>query len=183
MFCRLIRPNFCLRRCAAAVNGGVFSWSQGIHTPLSKRCALGVVVCNGSAWSSAPPPEPVFAVSNSCDIYVGNFPYSLFAAAGIVHAVSGQAVIVRNGTARVSFSSFSRSNSRPSTVLAPRTALGHDLNGRIMTLQVDGDESSNTGVNYAMPISSCSQLAPRPLQVQPWLKWPISWLLPGRGAR
>ncbi len=113
-------------------------------------------MCNGSTWSADPSVQPVFAMSKSCDMYVGNFPYSLFASAGIVNAVSGQAVIVRNGTALpCSYAPTSHLPppplppsafySRSSSVNAPRTALGHDLSGRVMTLQVDGDESENTG--------------------------------------
>jgi hypothetical protein len=110
-------------------------------------------------------------MSSSCDIYVGNFPYSLFASAGITNAVSGQALIVLNGTTQPcsyhpspSFNqkavrsmspridgrpSLPRNayHSRSSQTNAPRTALGHDVNGRIMTLQVDGDESKNTGTS------------------------------------
>ncbi len=137
-------------RCIAAVNGGIFGWSKGWKTPLDERCSLGIVVCNGSTWSSDPAPQPVFAMSSSCNIYVGNFPYSLFPSASITNAVSGQAIIVLNGTAQP-FSYVPPSAPRhkfhfhSSHKNAPRTALGHDVSGRIMTLQVDGDESENTG--------------------------------------
>ncbi len=95
-------------------------------------------------------------MSSSCDMYVGNFPYSLFASADIVNAVSGQSVIVRNGSAQPCSSTPRHPTASiptpPSTFQtissssnAPRTALGHDVNGRLITLQVDGDESDNTG--------------------------------------
>lgn len=145
-----------LSRCVAAVNGGDFTWSEGWHTPLDQRCSRGVLVCNSSTWSADPSVQPVFAMSSSCDMYVGNFPYSLFASAGIVNAVSGQAVIVRNGSAQPCVYAPSPLLAAPpappsafhslsSSVNAPRTALGHDLSGRVMTLQVDGDESEDTG--------------------------------------
>jgi hypothetical protein len=92
-------------------------------------------------------------MSRSCEMYVGNFPYSLFASSGIIDAVSGQAVIVRNGTAQHCAYSpqpprgpSTSATMRRSLANAPRTALGHDIDGRIMTLQVDGDESKNTGI-------------------------------------
>ena len=87
----------------AAVNGGFFTWSKGWHTPLDQRCAQGILVCNGSAWSGDATIQPVFAMSRSCEMYVGNFPYSLFPSSGITHAVSGQAVIVRAPSSRTVF--------------------------------------------------------------------------------
>jgi exopolysaccharide biosynthesis protein len=142
--------------CVAAVNGGFFTWSKGWLTPIDQRCSLGVLVCNGSTWSSAPSPQPVFAMTSSCDMYVGNFPYSHFASVSVVNAVSGSAVIVLNGTVQPRPSSAAHHDATPpkphsafpprsSYSYAPRTALGHDASGRIMTLQVDGDESENTG--------------------------------------
>ncbi len=138
------------------MNGGDFAWSKGWHTPIHERCALGVIVCNGSTFSANPPLQPVFAMTSSCDIYVGDFPYSLFGSVSVVNAVSGQAVLVLNGTAQHrNFSASHRDmtltpppssfRSLSSFKNAPRTALGHDVNGRILTLQVDGDESENTG--------------------------------------
>ena len=92
-------------------------------------------------------------MSRSCEMYVGNFPYSLFPSSGIIHAVSGHAVIVRNGTAQPSTyepnpprGPLTSATARRSIANAPRTALGHDIDGRVMTLQVDGDESKNTGM-------------------------------------
>lgn len=145
-------PSDCLHfRCVAAVNGGIFGFSKGWKTPLDERCSLGVIVCNGSAWSADPNPQPVFAMSSTCDIYVGNFPYSLFASAAITNAVSGQEVIVINGTAQpCSYPPSPAPGSahpRRCHTKAPRTALGHDARGRIMTLQVDGDESDKTGTS------------------------------------
>lgn len=159
--------------CVAAVNGGFFTWSKGWLTPIDQRCSLGVLVCNGSTWSSDPPPVPVFAMTSSCDMYVGNFPYSRFASVSVVNAVSGSDVIVLNGT--VQQLSASRRDATPSKPYAlfpppssysyaPRTALGHDASGRIMTLQVDGDESQNTGTVCshrvcAMPLAHRSLFA------------------------
>ena len=159
------------------MNGGFFSWSKGWHTPLDERCSEGVLVCNGSTWSASPSILPVFAMSGSCDMYVGNFPYSLFASADIVNAVSGQAVIVRNGSAQPCSSiphHATASNPAPPSAFqtfssssnAPRTALGHDVNGRLITLQVDGDESNKARTCASSCSSSCPVLT-RPAPPRP----------------
>ncbi|KNC46810.1 N-acetylglucosamine-1-phosphodiester alpha-N-acetylglucosaminidase [Thecamonas trahens ATCC 50062] len=136
-------------RCLAATNAGFFDVATG--------ACLGSLVSDGKVVQASTLVRPSFGMlaANAHRThpvffagYVAATTETELASAGFVNLVSGVGWLVANGTSFLN-ASIAIEHPSPSFVAeaAPRLAIGHDADGRLMILEVDGDEIFKTGPN------------------------------------
>ncbi|GIQ85622.1 hypothetical protein KIPB_007322, partial [Kipferlia bialata] len=124
-------------QCDAAVNAGFFDTQTG-------QC-LGPLTSRGNAVQQGPTVNAAFALSEDGSFYIGYMPEDV---PDMVELITGVGWLVRNGTSVVDESYNIEGFSLDFRwEKAPRVAIGHNMQGELVIVEVDGDESLNIGLS------------------------------------
>ncbi|PRD34502.1 UNVERIFIED_CONTAM: Neurogenic locus Notch protein-acetylglucosamine-1-phosphodiester alpha-N-acetylglucosaminidase [Trichonephila clavipes] len=139
--------------CVVAINAGYFDTKDG-------KC-LGNVISDGrTAHDSKGIQNAHFGLTKDEQIFIGYISEDSVLSGNILQLVGGVVWIIRNGTGFVNSSKKLECEKTEETgpmdhfanILSARTAVGHDKDGNVVLVQVDG-KSSTDGVNlYDMEI-------------------------------
>lgn len=128
--------------CSAAMNGGFFD----IHTG---QC-LGHLIQDSRVVAESSLVTASFGITKSGLLISGYLTKKDISMLAFKHLISGQTWLIRNRMTFLNESVVLEATSFDFVwIKAPRTAIGHDKDGRIWLIEVDGDEYLHKGLDLA----------------------------------
>ena len=130
--------NSAARGCVAATNAGFFDMKTG--------ACIGNIVSNGEAIQMPCMARGNFGLLKNGSFVIGYLSCDTLAKLEFSQLVQGSVTLVRDGASFVDQSAAIETTSQSFILLkAPRVAIGHDKDGRLIMVQVDGNEGKKLG--------------------------------------
>ncbi|KAL0228187.1 hypothetical protein RCL1_004330 [Eukaryota sp. TZLM3-RCL] len=126
--------------CSTAFNAGFFDMKAGF--------CIGYLISDGKIFNSGGFSGAFFGITKDFNYVMGYVTQQMLESQMFLHGVQGIVYLVRNGQVYVN-ESIKQEGTSPAFVnqLAARIAIGHDADGRLVILQVDGYSPIRYGVD------------------------------------
>jgi exopolysaccharide biosynthesis protein len=126
--------------CVVAMNAGYFNVNNG--------ACHGNIISNGQTVQLQQTVNVNFGITTAGDYVIGYLDQSQVISMKFLQIITGVGWLVKNGAVYINNSiNIEKPNFGWIWERAARTAIGHDVNGNLVLLQVDGNEELDQGVN------------------------------------